>query len=91
MQKDVEGNFLKVVTDPEILKLFPNGAPGNVVQCGTCGTYLRTGQPHCATEPTPHVSFEMLTVREAPPFDAAERRADEHKTRLAKKGEKWCS
>lgn len=37
---------------------------GRLVQCSFCGTFLRTGQPHTATLPTPHTAFDMVTVVE---------------------------
>lgn len=42
----------------------PEAGTGRLVQCALCGTYLRTGQPHTATQPEPHTAFDMLHVVE---------------------------
>jgi hypothetical protein len=42
------------------------------LQCSECGTRIRPGQPHTAIEPTPHQSYEALTVNRAPDFEALE-------------------
>jgi len=42
----------------------PEAGHGRLTQCALCGTFLRTGQPHTATLPEPHTSFEMVTVVE---------------------------
>ena len=42
----------------------PEAGVGRLVQCDICKTYLRSGEPHTATEPTPHTAYDMLTVIE---------------------------
>jgi hypothetical protein len=39
---------------------------GVVHACTLCGTRLRAGQPHTATDPEPHQTHEML-IRDATP------------------------
>jgi len=42
----------------------PELGTGRLVQCDICSTYLRSGEPHTATEPTPHTAFDMVVVEE---------------------------
>jgi hypothetical protein len=42
----------------------PEAGNGRLVQCSICSAYLRAGEPHTATLPTPHTAFDMLTVTE---------------------------
>jgi hypothetical protein len=42
----------------------PEAGHGRLTQCALCGTFLRTGQPHTATQPEPHTAFDMLRVVE---------------------------
>ena len=42
----------------------PEAGVGRLVQCDICKTYLRTGEPHTATDPVPHTAYDMLTVIE---------------------------
>ena len=55
-----EGDKTIYVIDPGI----PESGYGRLVQCDICKTYLREGEPHTATLPTPHTAFDMLTIIE---------------------------
>ncbi len=37
---------------------------GTTYQCQACGTRVRPGQPHSATLPHPHQTYDALTVVE---------------------------
>lgn len=57
--KDGRGNLVYEL-DPGT----PEAGHGRLVQCDICKTYLRAGEPHTAELPTPHTSYEMVTVIE---------------------------
>jgi len=44
-------------TDPAVLAQLP---PGPVYRCLDCGTIVRHGQPHTASEPWPHQTIAAL-------------------------------